>query len=655
MALRTARVPPSFEGYFQDAEKVVSAYFEQIRADPTRGCIDIAGERYVLMRAASLSVEFHALVEKLYGEERLTEAHAFARNILFDLAHAVGKSDAQSFHARMRLVDPLARLSAGPIHFSHSGWAFVDISPESNPTPNSSYVLYYDHPYSFEADAWLRAGRDPGFPVCTMNAGYSSGWCEESFGLPLVATEVTCRARGDEHCRFVMAPPDQIERRLAELFAGEPSLAARASGYTVPDFFSRKRAEEELRATHRDLERRVEARTAELLRANVRLQEEMEQRRQMQQRLAQTQRLEALGRLAGGVAHDFNNLLGVILGYASSMLTRTPEEDPHHQMLSETVRAAQLAADLVRQLLTFSRAELPSRRRLDLNELVGESARMLDRMVGDDITVVCRLWPDPLFVEVDPSGIEQLLMNLAVNARDAMPIGGTLRIATSPVERDEEPGGSFVRLAVADTGVGMDEATQARIFDPFFTTKAHGEGTGLGLSTAYGIVKQAGGHISVHSEQGIGTRFDIDLPRVRGSVSRPPIDDEPSPVPGCDATVLLVEDRASVRQMVARLLEEIGCTALVASGAAQALHLAEHHPGPIDVLLTDVLMPGIDARRLAEHVVRLRPNLVVLFMSGYSNDPDLLAGPLARRAAFLAKPFSGAELDRALCGLLARR
>ena len=247
MTLRTVRVPPEIEPLFAKAEKVVAEYFNARRDDPARGTIEIFGDRYVLVRAGALSVEFFSLVRGLFGPGRAAEAEEFARNILFDLAHAVGKTDARNFHAKMGLTDPIERLSAGPVHFSHSGWAFVDISAESHPTPDEAYYLLYDHPYSFEADAWLRAGQQVHFPVCIMNAGYSSGWCEESFGVTLVASEILCRAKGDDCCRFIMVPPGHIERHIERYMRKEPTLAPRMRTHKVPDFLERKRVAEELR------------------------------------------------------------------------------------------------------------------------------------------------------------------------------------------------------------------------------------------------------------------------------------------------------------------------------------------------------------------------------------------------------------------------
>ncbi|MBI2213561.1 MAG: EAL domain-containing protein [Acidobacteria bacterium] len=267
--LETVSVPPQFEPIFLRAQSHVASYFADRTENPRLSTILISGERYVLVRAASMSVEFFDLVMSLYREAGPGEARTVASNLLFDIAHAIGKADARTFHERMQVTDPVEKLSAGPIHFSYSGWAYVDIHPDSNPTPDENYYLIYEHPFSFESDAWLMRKRVSDFPVCVMNAGYSSGWCEESFGLPLVAAEVECLAARGERCRFIMAPPSRIEQHL-ERYAREhgtatPSHPAASRTVAVPEFFQRKRMEEELRRSRDDLEINVEARTAELI------------------------------------------------------------------------------------------------------------------------------------------------------------------------------------------------------------------------------------------------------------------------------------------------------------------------------------------------------------------------------------------------------
>ena len=653
--LKTVRVPTELGSAFVAAERVVSEYFGRRIHDASRGTIEISGERYVLVRAASLSVEFFGLVERLYGPGREIEARDFARNILFDLAHAIGRNDARRYHTATGQTDPLARLSAGPIHFAHSGWALVDILPESRPEASPSFYLLYDHRSSFESEAWRRAERTVDFPVCIMNAGYSSGWCEESFGLPLVAAEILCRARGDECCRFIMAPPAGIEALVERYIAAEPTLAARLRGYQIPDFFARKRMEEQLRAARDDSEQRVAERTADLRAANERLRQQMADRARIEQQLRQTQRLESLGRLAGGIAHDFNNLLGVIMGYSSILQRRIASDDPTQAMLAEITEAAQHAANLTRQLVTFSRSQVMKVRRLDLNEVVDDIARMLRHVLGDDIRLDTRLSADCALVLGDPSQMEQMLMNLAVNARDAMPEGGTLALETEVTsEGPPHSASGGVRLSVIDDGFGMDEATRSQVFDPFFTTKPHSGGTGLGLSTVYGIVTQCGGTITVESSPGAGTRFDILLPAAGGEPqsSHPPR--APSRPAERGQTVLLVEDRIALRALLAQMLEDDGYHVLVAHDPDDAVRLARQHPGEIHLLLTDVVMPVMRGREVAEQVLGSRPQLRVLFISGYAEDPELLDGALLGRSAFIRKPITPADLDQAVRALLDR-
>src|SRR5215831_2448909 len=355
--MRTVRVPESMQGLFASAERLVSQFFRERIDDPAHGTIEIHGERYVLVRAAALSVEFFDLVRSLYGEKNREEADEMARALLFDLAHAVGKTDARNFHEKMLLTDPIAKLSAGPIHFAHAGWASVDILAESSATPDENFCLIYDHPYSFESDAWVRSKRISSQPACIMNAGYSSGWCEASFAQNLVAAEILCRGRGDETCRFIMAPPTRVVAQIENYLAAHPEVAARAAGYRIPDFFARKREEEALKERQDELERE----------------------------LRQAQKIEALGRLAGGIAHDFNNIIGVVLGQAMLAQRRVKPHDPIAQDLTRIIRAAERASSLTQQLLAFGRSQVARNEVLELNAVVRDMAQMIERLIGDDI------------------------------------------------------------------------------------------------------------------------------------------------------------------------------------------------------------------------------------------------------------------------------
>jgi signal transduction histidine kinase/CheY-like chemotaxis protein/predicted hydrocarbon binding protein len=612
--MRTVRVPDGMSELFARAEEVVSRFFSERVDDPTRGTIQIHGERYVLVRAAALSVEFFDLVRSLYGEERREEAEEFARAILFDLAHAVGRTDAKNFHEQMKLTDPIAKLSAGPVHFAHAGWAFVDIFAESRASADDDYCLIYDHPYSFESDAWVRAGRSSKFPVCIMNSGYSSGWCEESFQQKLVAAELLCRGKGDETCRFVMAPPHRIAHRIKEYIASHPEIASRAANFQIPDFFARKREEEALRRQRDALERE----------------------------LRQTQKLEALGRLAGGIAHDFNNIISVVLGQAMLAQRRLGEDDPVSADLSKIIRAGERAASLTQQLLAFGRSQVARNELLDLNRVVEEMGRMIERVIGEDIDLRLELAADAGAVQADKTQLEQILMNLSVNARDAMPNGGVLTIATA---RD---GASRVMLSVADTGVGMDEETRARAFEPFFTTKGN-RGTGLGLSTVYGIVSGSSGTIGIDSRRGEGTVVRISLPRAEG-VPQEAESLEETTVQG-SGTVLVAEDGAELREVIGESLQAFGYKPILAANAEEALRILENPKRKVHTLLTDVVMPGVSGVELASRALELRPSLNVVFMSGYAPDPRHRALFARDGAAFLQKPFTPQELAIKLAAL----
>jgi len=363
--------------------------------------------------------------------------------------------------------------------------------------------------------------------------------------------------------------------------------------------------------------------------------------------LRQAQKVEAIGHLAGGIAHDFNNLLTVINGYSEAMLER--ELDATASVYMRHIHnAGTRAAMLTRQLLAFARKQHLEPRWLDLNAAIGQIERILQRLIGEDVLLEYQLHPGAGQVHADPTQIEQVILNLAINARDAMPRGGRLTIATAPVELagTELLPGTYTRLSVTDTGVGMDAATRLRIFEPFFTTKPAGKGTGLGLSTVYGIVRQSGGRIEVTSTPGVGTTFDVLLPStgLRGSVTTAR-DDEAAVASGSE-TVLIVEDQADVREFAEHTLVRYGYTVLSAETAREALTICQDHPGHIQLLLTDVVMPNIGGMELAAKVVDWRPLVRVLFVSGYSDDIIEQDAGAHLPAWFLQKPFSSRTLAR---------
>jgi PAS domain S-box-containing protein len=382
--------------------------------------------------------------------------------------------------------------------------------------------------------------------------------------------------------------------------------------------------------------------------------EDISQRKQLEEQLRQSQKMEAIGQLAGGVAHDFNNLLTVINGYSELVLNRPDTGEGLRQDLEQVKMAGDKAAVLTQQLLAFSRRQILRPRVLDLDAVLSDTEKMLRRLIGEDITLATIRAPRLGKVRADPGQLEQVLFNLAVNARDAMPAGGRLTIEARNADLDgsyvdghpEAVAGPYVLLSVSDTGTGMDEETRTRIFEPFFTTKEVGRGTGLGLSTVYGIVRQSGGHILVYSEPGHGTTFKVYLPRVEQPAEAPEADTGPVAPPRGSETVLLVEDEADVRALAARALRSSGYTVLEAADGVEALTAAEEHAGPLHLLATDVVMPGMGGRELAERLLALRPGTRALYLSGYTDDAIVRHGVLEPGFAFLGKPFTPATLAR---------
>jgi PAS domain S-box-containing protein len=368
----------------------------------------------------------------------------------------------------------------------------------------------------------------------------------------------------------------------------------------------------------------------------------------LREQLRQAQKLESVGRLAGGVAHDFNNILVVINGYAALLASRLSPFDPLREYVLEIAKAGDHAASLTSQLLAFSRKQVIRPLPLDLNAVVRDAERMLRRLIGEDIEFVIQPAAEPAWVMADHAQIQQVIVNLAANARDAMPNGGTLRIATASIEVDEElaaayPGvapGSHVLTTFTDTGAGMPEEVRQNIFEPFFTTKDQGKGIGLGLATVYGIVRQSGGWIEVESRVGEGTSFQIYLPRIH-PFTEPASSDARAPDKATGgATVLVVEDQEAVRRLTKLTLGSLGYHVLEAESAARACELASAYPGEIHLLLTDIVMPGVNGRELATKVQRLRPHLKVLLMSGYAEEEILPRGLAELELAFLPKPFT---------------
>jgi len=450
--------------------------------------------------------------------------------------------------------------------------------------------------------------------------------------------------------------PMALNTATAFFFFGM-GLLIRAS---IADIVDRRLTKIALQTSRDELEERVNARTGELRAALASLEAEISERKQAEQslretedQLRQSQKLEAVGQLAGGVAHDFNNLLTIIMGYAELLLVRGGLTDAMREKVEEIRNAGVRAAALTRQLLAFSRKQVLQPVVLDLNALIEGTGKMLQRLIGENIQMTTLLKPITR-IHADPGQIEQVIINLAVNARDAMPEGGKITIETVNAELDEAYAatqvaarpGNYVMLSISDTGAGMDEETQKHIFEPFFTTKEIGKGTGLGLSTVYGIVKQSGGNIWVYSEANRGTTFKIYFPQVEGEVESQLKADEATPLPTGNETILLVEDEAMVRALTRECLRVCGYAVLEAPNGEEALDIFKQHEGRIHLLLTDVVMPLMGGRELAELVTAISADIPVLYISGFTDHAIVHRGVLDPGTEFLEKPFTLNALAR---------
>ncbi len=436
----------------------------------------------------------------------------------------------------------------------------------------------------------------------------------------------------------------------------------------IRDITLQRQARKELAEAKETLELRVRDRTRELQQSNQALQAEIARRelaqqqrdqeqdraKRLEEQLAQTERMEAIGRLAGGVAHDFNNLLGVILGNSELLLQDESLDNHLGERLQEIKMAGEEATSLTRQLLAFSRQQVFERQILDLNVVLRDMQPLLARIIRESIHFELDLGKQVGSIRIDRSQLAQVILNLVANARDAMTSGGRLRVETCNVELDESytrehvdvRPGSYVQLSVTDSGSGMDRETVSRIFEPFFTTKEHGRGSGLGLATVYGIVRQSGGHVWVYSEPGLGTTFKIYFPRVIEASDSPPRRVLADAASSASETILLVEDSRLLAKVTRDFLVSDGYDVLMAANPREAFRISESHHAPIHLLLTDVVMPDMNGRELAEQLLARRPEMKVLYMSGYTNGILLEHAFRAEDSAFIEKPFSHDALSR---------
>ena len=565
----TVSVPDAIKPLFDEAQKTVGEYFRNLKMDPTRGTIEINDQRYVLVRASALSNDFLNTIQHLYSDRGEKEALSIGKNFLFDIAHVIGTNDAKNFHQKMNLVDPIAKLSAGPVHFAYTGWAFVDILPESTPSPDDNYYLIYHHPFSFEADSWMRSGKKSETPVCVMNSGYSSGWCEESFGIPLTAVEVTCKAKGDEHCTFIMSPPHKIKEHVNK-FTSDSKFVNKKITYEIPTFFERKKVEEEMRNARKKAEESDKAKSEFL--ANM--------------------------------SHEIRTPMNAIIGYVDLMLQ--DKVSTEHKGYLETLKdSGKLLLNLINDILDVSKIEagqlvvenIPH----SLTELLNSKEEWVKRIAlksGQDVQII-KKYSDSIADEIyiDPLRLQQILNNLLSNAVK-FTSKGTVEFGV--ILKDDET----LEFYVKDSGIGINEKDHTKIFEMFgqanaSSTREYG-GSGLGLSISKKLVELMGGKIWVESIKGKGSIFFFTLPYrpVSSSNAKKARPDKIQEEVIKDK-LLLVEDNLINQRFTKLILQKAGYEVITANNGQEAVDYYKE-TSDFKVIIMDIQMPVLDGLSAAQ-------------------------------------------------------
>lgn len=610
-------VPDELKPLFDVAQQTVGEYFRDLKMDPAKGTIEIHDQRYVLVRASTLSKDFLDTVQKLYADRGAAEAFAIGRNFLFDISHVIGMNDARNFHAKMNLTDPIAKLSAGPVHFAYSGWAFVDILPESHPTPDDDYFLIYNHPYSFEADSWKRAGKVADAPVCIMNTGYSSGWCEESFGIPLTAVEVTCTAKGDEQCTFIMSPPHRIQEHLERFNKQSKKDYSKQEQYEIPTFFERKKVEEEMQRS----------------------------------KLMAEESAKAKSDFVANMSHELRTPLSAILGF-TDLIKKTPLDHEQKEYLEAISSSGQSLLAVINDILDLSKLDAGKFSIDQINFRIPELIHSLQLMFAakakdKNLTFSCQAdvaLQHP--VSGDPKKLTQILINLIGNAIKFTHEGS---IAVSCKLINHEQGKSVVEFTVKDTGIGIPEDKQESIFERFTqadtdTTRKYG-GSGLGLSIARQLVTLLGGTLSLQSEPDKGTEFSFTLPF--HSVSKESADkntgkDTPVTIQATK-TILVVEDSIMNQKLARIILHNNGFEVTIAENGQEAINILKEKA--FDLILMDIQMPVMDGC-LATCIIRneLKLTTPIIAMTAHALDGEKEKCIREGMNDYLAKPFKEEDL-----------
>lgn len=567
----TVSVPESIKPLFDKAQKTVGEYFRNLKMDPNRGTIEINDQRYVLVRASALSHDFLTTIQQLYADRGEKEALSIGKNFLFDISHVIGINDAKNFHTKMNLKEPIEKMSAGPVHFAYSGWAYVDILPESNPSADDNFYIIYNHPFSFEADSWIRSGKRTDTAVCIMNAGYSSGWCEQSYGFPLTAVEVTCKAKGDEHCTFIMSPPHKIQQHVENYTAQSQQQLNKKISYDIPTFFERKKVEEEMRNARSKAEESDKAKSEFL--ANM--------------------------------SHEIRTPMNAIMGYVDLMLL--DKVSMEHRGYLETLKdSGKLLLNLINDILDVSKIEagqlVVENVPFSLSDLMDAKESAFSAIISKNGSAI-RLkknYPDNIAAQIylDNTRLQQILFNLLSNAIK-FTSEGVVEFGVSLKDK-------MLEFYVKDSGIGVEEKDHTKIFEMFgqadaSSTRLHG-GSGLGLTISKKLVELMGGKMWVESEKGKGSIFFFTLPYnpvVAVSSERDAAEAVAEIQKDC---LLLVEDNIVNQRLTKLILEKSGYKVLTANNGQIAVDMYKKHR-EIKLVLMDVQMPVLDGL-LATQAIR---------------------------------------------------
>ncbi len=614
---RSVTVPAAMQPLFDVAQETVREYFKGFKMDPTKGTIEINDQRYVLVRASAFSKGFLETIQRLYADKGESEAFAIGRNFLFDYAHVIGLHDARDFHARMHVTDPIAKLSAGPIHFAYSGWAFVDISPASNPTPDENFCLIYDHPYSFEADSWKRAGALSKEPVCVMNAGYSSGWCEQSFGLELTAVEVSCTAKGDARCTFIMSPPHKIHEHLERFNATHEKQYASAEKYNIPTFFERKKVEEE-----------------------------MERSRILAEESAQTK-----ADFVANMSHELRTPLGAILGF-TDLLQKTSLDTAQQDYLEAIHTSGKSLLSIINDILDLSKLDagkfLTETIPFSIPELLHSLQVMFSTKAnGKDLRLSCSVDMAISFpVLGDPMRLTQILVNLMGNAVKFTESGG---VYVNCLIQQETEDNVELCFSVRDTGIGIPADKIATIFERFtqvdtHITRKYG-GTGLGLAITKQLVELLGGTISISSQEGVGTECRFIIPYRKSHEQQPTSTREAADQRQYFSLkkILVVEDNLMNQKLTTIILQGQGFEVTVARNGKKAIEYLNEKQA--DLILMDIQMPVMDGYKTTQ-LIRDELHLAtpVIAMTAHALSGEREKCLQAGMNDYLAKPFKEPDL-----------